>query len=179
MTSPLRLPPTRSIRVQLRNNSIACAQASNGWKQRGHSCAHFIFGARLSLAASNLQTVKLCTCVPLPLQIFAAWRLSVKKIPVLMGSHALTQAPAGDLPEAAQRYFHPGGAGRNLVANNGHLAGGLVAVTSLLASHGPLHHSRHPRLLRTTPSKYCLVPPVSAVRSRPPGRMTRTASSMT
>src|SRR5436190_1000084 len=32
MRSPLRLPPTPSIRVQLRNSSFACTRASNAWR---------------------------------------------------------------------------------------------------------------------------------------------------
>src|SRR5262245_40270022 len=63
---------------------------------------------------------------------------------------------------------------------------GLVPVTRYVASHGPLHHILHPRLLMSTPLKpsvlrclqYCRVNQRSAIMSRPPGRRTRTASSI-
>jgi hypothetical protein len=64
---------------------------------------------------------------------------------------------------------------------------GLVAVTSRVASQGPLRHNRHPRLLgqeSSIPSvarcfRYWPVPRMSAIMSRPPGRKTRMASLMT
>jgi hypothetical protein len=78
------------MQVPLRNNSIACAQASNGWrfkerKQRGQLRTFHFLRALTSRQHQTSKQLIVQMYATAPLQIFAAWRLSVKKNPGFNG----------------------------------------------------------------------------------------------